>query len=216
MTTETINRDTLVPAIRDAIAGDMEVDDLVRTAISMGYVIEVESDDPEDADFSEGELPRDVRIATTQTHRLLVDGDEVAELTREGWSYYGDPDNPNTPSGEWTTESGENDRGVPAAWMTVCDVARLSGDWEQYPCAAEPETEEPETDDDGEYCLWWSTVGDDDGPLTRTRYPTLRDARIACDAADLDLRLRHRGTLLCGYGIAQLVDGEWEQITDDE
>lgn len=62
---------------------------------------------------------------------------------------------------------------------------------------------------DGEWCVYWSTSLDDEGP--RERYDTREQAEAACTIANDDLHARHPGSLLCCFEVRQLVDGEWVQ-----
>ena len=62
----------------------------------------------------------------------------------------------------------------------------------------------------GEYCVYWDTSLDDSGP--RERYETAEQAEAAANLANDDLRASNPGgNLLCGFGVRQLVDGEWVQ-----
>lgn len=211
--------DALTIALRLAMHDDDDNADLARhiasAILEAGGTITIDSDDPEDEDYSEDTLPLSRRVATTQIHRLLVDKEEVATLEREGWSHFGDPDHPDTPAGEWTTDSGQNDQQPSNAWRAVADLADGDDDWDYHPGAEEPKDIDPAPDAEGAYCLWWSTVGDDSGPLPHTRYATLDDAHGACQLANQSLHVTHRGQLLCGYGIAVLEDGEWIEYDGD-
>jgi len=210
----------LTACLAEAIANDDPDDarDLALLALHKGLPLDIDSsEDPEEEEFGEPAEYRGSRIASTQLHTMYLDGTEVSSIEREGWSYYGDVGHPNTPSGEWTTDVGEGDRGVPDAWAAVCSVFGESGAWEFVPCAGEPAAIEIETDDEGVYCLYWLTACDDDaGPLVDTRYPTLEDAMSACRQANHRLARRHRGTLLCGYAISELIDGEWHVLEETE
>lgn len=210
--------DDLTYGLRGALACDdaAAATRLARAIIEAGGSVTMESDEPDEDDCCEGDLPLDRCVGTTQLHRILVDGEEVATLERYGWSHYGDPDHPSTPCGEWTTESGESDTEPSGAWRAVCNIADLGDDWDYVPGADEHELAEPETDPDGEYCLWWSTVGDDDGPRPAKRYATYADAAAACQLAQLELRVRNRGKLLCGFAVGVLVDGEWQMAHEDD
>jgi len=211
--------DDIAEAMAMAIVADEEEDagHLARLAILLGCEITVDSDDIDEEEYGDPSEYRGSAIEATQTHRLCVDGHEAAKITREGISYHGAIDHPNTPGGEWTTDSSEADEAPNAAWEAVCQAAGLSGDWECPPCADEPPEVAPQTDPDGPYCLWWQTVGDDGGPLSRgDRYPTIEDAMIARDAAEHELHLRNRGRLLCGYAIGELVEGEWQLLYGDD
>lgn len=218
MTTELI--ESLADALREALEHAPNNTNLARhitRAILEVAEITLECGEVYDENFSDGDLPRDTRLASTQSHKLCVDDGEVFELVREGWSYFGDPEHPNTPHGEWTTESGENDTQPSAAWIAVLDEASIADDDWKYPPGATEPNETAEEASEGDYCLWWSTSGDDEGPLTGRRFPTLRDAQIARQEAELELHRRHKGTLLCGYGIAVLnEDGDWVQCEDED
>lgn len=218
MTTINAVTEALTTALREAIEYDDDNADLARhitrALLECGADVDIESDDPEEEEMGD-DMPRGRRVVTTQEHRMVVDGETVATLIREGWSYYGSIDHPNTPSGEWTTEAAEDDSQPSDAWLAVAEAAKLSGDWDTYPSADEEEYEEPETDDEGDYCLWWITSGSESGPLTDERYASFDDARRACLIAEHELHCQHRGPLLCGYGIAVMgEDGEWRLMTD--
>jgi len=130
---ETMNRwsDEEVVTSQLELAIDDDDADAARAAataaLELGMAITVESDDPDDDGY-----PRHGGIETTQSHGLYVDGERIATITRQGWSYFDD--------GKWTTDSANGDRDIPAAWQAVCDVAGLHGDWESAPRAPEPET----------------------------------------------------------------------------
>lgn len=63
-------------------------------------------------------------------------------------------------------------------------------------------------DPDGEWCVYWSTSLEDDGP--RARYATQEAAEAAAELAQAELERRHPGgRMLCGYEVRCLVDGQW-------
>lgn len=64
-----------------------------------------------------------------------------------------------------------------------------------------------EEDVDGEWCVYWETVGDD--PHVVSRHPSREAAEAAAKLADRALRQTHRGHLLCGYSVRELIDGQW-------
>ena len=70
-----------------------------------------------------------------------------------------------------------------------------------------------EPDNEGEYCVWWSTVGDDSHVVGR--YATAEQAMAAGELADRDLRERYPGTLLCGFEVRRLDDGQWVEFARD-
>lgn len=68
-----------------------------------------------------------------------------------------------------------------------------------------------EPDEEGNYCVYWDTVGDDAHVVER--YSTQEAASAAADLKNEGLH-RHNpgGNLLCGYEIRELVDGEWQAV----
>lgn len=66
--------------------------------------------------------------------------------------------------------------------------------------------EMPETDDSGEYCLYFATVGDDAHVVSR--FGTRERAEQAVAAKDWP-RPGDGTNYLCGFEVRQLVDGEW-------
>lgn len=60
---------------------------------------------------------------------------------------------------------------------------------------------------DGEWCVYWSTVGDDSHVVDR--YATEEQARAAAEIASDALHRSNPGHLLCGYEVRTLVDGVW-------
>lgn len=212
-------KNLLLPILRDAIQQDRE--DVAKyctlLAIELGAEIAVESEDPDEEDMTEGDGPRDRQVLTSQSHHITYDGERIATLTRESWSTYGSIDHPDTPYGEWTTDASEGDEEPSDAWRAVVAAAGIDDDeWDNIPECDEEEIVPPATDPEGEYCLWWSTVPTSESGPTGDRYATLADARDARQLADHSLRTTHRGDLLCGYGIGQLVDGEWVEVREEE
>lgn len=71
-----------------------------------------------------------------------------------------------------------------------------------------------EPDPAGEWCVWWSTVGDDSHCVER--YPTFEAASAAAALANEQLHDTHPGGhLLCGHEVRCLVDGDWVSTDDD-
>jgi hypothetical protein len=72
--------------------------------------------------------------------------------------------------------------------------------------------EMPETDPDGEWALYWDTVGDDAHVVDR--YATREDAETAVLAKDWPRPGDHTA-YLCGYEARQLVDGAWLPLGEE-
>jgi hypothetical protein len=78
---------------------------------------------------------------------------------------------------------------------------------------ARTEGERGDTDPAGAWCVYWtSACEEDEGP--RERYATREQAEAATALANEDLRRSHPGTLLCGFAVAHLDDGEWRVIAE--
>ena len=65
-----------------------------------------------------------------------------------------------------------------------------------------------EPDPEGEYAVYWETVGDDAHPVERYSSEEAAEARAAQMQDGLH-RSHPGGPLLCGYGVRRLVEGEW-------
>jgi hypothetical protein len=70
----------------------------------------------------------------------------------------------------------------------------------------------PEIDEDGEYALYWDTVGNESHVVAR--FTTRADAEQAVAAKDWPGPSDHTD-YLCAYTVRQLVAGEWMPITEE-
>ena len=71
-----------------------------------------------------------------------------------------------------------------------------------------------EPDDEGEWCVWWCSLDDDERVVAR--YATREAAEAAAQIAQDGLASHQRGRLLCGYEVRALVEGEWVSVDDLE
>jgi hypothetical protein len=69
----------------------------------------------------------------------------------------------------------------------------------------------PEEDPHGEWACYWETAGDDAHVVSR--HSSREDAEQAVEAHDWPPPGDHT-VYLCGYGIRELVDDEWERVDD--
>lgn len=93
---------------------------------------------------------------------------------------------------EWADELNEACEGEDAEAMQARLLAERAG----------------EPDEDGEYCVYWETAGDDDHVVER--YGSAEAAEAAAELRNQQLAAKHPGgNLLCGYAVRQLVDDEW-------
>lgn len=90
------------------------------------------------------------------------------------------------------------------------------GDPKEQVAEARKQIADAGRDADGEFCVYWETVGDDSG--ARSRYSTAESALAACALAQdgFDASNPRSGgvTYLCGFGVRQLVDDRWEEIAE--
>lgn len=71
----------------------------------------------------------------------------------------------------------------------------------------------PEEDPEGEFALYWDTVGDDSGVVAR--FATREEAEQAAAAKDWPGPTDHT-RYLCGYTVRVLVDGEWANPSEED
>lgn len=67
-------------------------------------------------------------------------------------------------------------------------------------------------DEDGEFAVYWETVGEDADVVSR--HADFEAASAAAQIRQKNLEESNPGDLLCGYGVRVLVDGEWVE-TDE-
>jgi hypothetical protein len=71
-----------------------------------------------------------------------------------------------------------------------------------------------EPDPEGEYCVYWDTSGDDEGP--GKRYASPEAATAAAELANQGLHKHNPGgNLLCGYEPRRLVNGKWIGLDEE-
>lgn len=72
--------------------------------------------------------------------------------------------------------------------------------------------------EDGEWCVWWSTVLDGESRVD-ARYATKEQADAACEIANEALHAANPGGNLlcgCGYEVRTLLQGRWIRVEDEE
>ncbi len=67
-----------------------------------------------------------------------------------------------------------------------------------------------DTDEDGDYAVYWETSLDDAGVIAR--YAEQDEAAAVAAYLNAKLTESHPGNLLCCYAVRELVDGEWIHI----
>jgi hypothetical protein len=101
---------------------------------------------------------------------------------------------------EYASENHEGEEGEDAEKYLVRQLEEAAGD----PC------------DDGEYCVYWTTAGDDEYVVAR--YETSEQAEAAAEIKNKALHEHNPGQLLCGFEARQLtsVDGHMQWVAIEE
>lgn len=166
-------------------------------------VCEIETEDGDAEDLSDSGA-----LWVTSTHRLMLDGVEVAEWTRCARGHYGDQGRSEM-VGVWCTEE-DTDGGDELPESVGMLLAKI-GLEDSIPDVDEPDEPDHPTDANGDYCVYWETVGNDAGPLKR--YATRKQAQDMCDVFERHFAQRNPSgggtTMLCGHSVRELIDGEW-------
>lgn len=179
--------------------------EIKRLKIVADTTIDDEEPDALDADDDNNAL----WVVSNRT--LEIAGETVAEWTRCSVGRYGS-------DGDWCVEEDtEGNDELPDNVAVALDALGLA---DEIPDVEEPAraTDEHTPDPEGEYCLYWETVGDDAGP--RARYTTREAAEAVCDQRNREFYGRNPcggGTsYLCGFSTRQLVDGKWVTGEEDD
>ena len=93
---------------------------------------------------------------------------------------------------------------------TVVESCGAGNQMRRYVRLKPPEM--PESDADGDYCLYWATCGDDNHVVSR--YATREEAEQAVAAQDWPPP-GDNTSYLCGYEVRQMVDGVWMPLGQD-
>lgn len=205
-----INARQLAAALSTAI--DEEHDDIIRVLAAHvdRDAIEIETDDDSPDDLgSEGVL------WVTSTHTLLYDGERISQWTRCSRGCYGSQGRSELVNVWCVDEDTDGGDTLPEMVELLLDALGIEDDLPDVP---EPDkaTDTISEDPDGEYCVYWDTVLEDARPLKR--YSTLEDAIAVRDQLDREFRQSNPSggttTYLCGYGVRQLIDGDWCAIEE--
>lgn len=173
---------------------------LVAQAMLDAGDVEIETDDD-----SPDALNGDDALWVVSTHALTVAGETVAEWTRCAVGSWGGSGGGRADS--WCVE--EDTAGGDRLPERISAILSELGIEDEIPSVPEPDSAVDTTDEDpdGEWCVYWTTAGDDEHVVAR--YATEDDAQAVCDERARALSASHPGHLLCGYEVRSLVDGEW-------
>lgn len=205
----------LIESLKDLIASE-EIEAataLARVLSDGGALAEIENDDDSPEALNGGEEP----LWVVSRHRLMIDAVQVAEWTRCAMGTWGEQGRQCSDDAWCVSEDTDGGDQMPDAVSAVLDAMGLE---DEIPDVPEPDLaiDTYEEDPNGEFALYWETVGDDGGP--RRRYSTLEAATAVCSQRqrEFDASNPRSGgtTYLCGFGVRHLVDGKWVQIDGDE
>jgi hypothetical protein len=157
------------------------------------------SDDAPDA------LNGDEALWVVSTHTLVVDRVAVATWTRCAVGSWGGSGGGRVDA--WCVE--EDTNGGDCLPERIEALLSALGIDDEIPSVPEPDSASDTVDEDpeGEWCVYWDTVGDDAHVVAR--YATEGDAQAVCDERARALKASQPGDLLCGYEVRCLVDSEW-------
>jgi hypothetical protein len=154
-----------------------------------------------------GHLNEDSAHWYEETHTLvLTTPDERHELASWTIASVSDWDE----DGDWSCETDDTEDYPPTRVMDLCELIDLESDARDAVHGA-PEPTMPETDEDGEWSLWW-THPDNGGVVSR--YADVAAATIAADIKQVKFAAKNK-TALCSYSVRRLVDGEWKEEETD-
>jgi len=179
---------------------------VVAAAIkAAGASAEIETDDE-----SPDGLNSDDALWVTSTHRLLIDGEQIAEWTRCAMGCYGEAGRQCSEDDWCVSEDTNGGDELPENIGVVLEALSLK---DEIPDVPEPEkaTEIHDTDTDGEWAVYWETVGDD--AHVCQRYSTREAAEAVRNQRNREFSAANPSgggtSYLCGYGVRMLVDGKW-------
>jgi hypothetical protein len=180
--------DTTYPYVACCYGADSDEPGDCYTRVGRSYRLDVDSLDGETDYLSEKDA-REAALAAVTTAWWYDDGDDDCRCDTYG--PYDSEEEAREAACSAASENDESAAGEDADAMRDRLLTERAG----YP------------DPGGEYCVYWETVGDDAHVVAR--YATEEAAEAAATLADEALRARHSGHLLCGYGVRQIVAGDW-------
>lgn len=196
------------PAVaRRVISEETITSDAATALVGAGaWSIETDDDAPDDCNSGGDSL------WVVSRHQLTLDGDVVAEWTRCSVGSYGGNGGPGTRPDGWEVDEDTNggDR-LPDGVEVLLSALGLDDD---IPDVPEPElaSETIDANPDGDYAVYWTTVGDDERVIER--YTTREDAETIAAERQRSLRATNPGNLLCGYEARVRDGGRWVSIAD--
>lgn len=201
--------DELVNKLRAMLASDENCGAAVRVVAAAmkaaGVEAEItEEDGPPDA------LNEDDTLWVVSEHKLVIDGETVAEWNRCSMGTYGEAGR-QCSDDEWCVS--EDTNGGDKLPETVAVALEALGLEDSIPDVPEPEkaTDTHEEDEGGGYAVYWETVGDDAHVVAR--YSDRDAAEAVCAQKNREFSARNPSgggtTYLCGFGVRELVNGKW-------
>lgn len=214
-----VNISELANSLRTLIAAseDGNHDEGIRAVCAAikaaGAKVEITTNDDSADALNGGESP----LWVVSEHELTVDDEEpVASWTRCAMGDYGEAGR-QCSDDEWCVSEDTNGNDtLPEAVATALDAFGMEDELPDVP-APDLATETHETAEDGEYAVYWETVGDDDHVVAR--YETLEAATAVCEQKNREFSARNPSgggtTYLCGFGVRTLDGDKWVRSEDE-
>jgi hypothetical protein len=207
--------DEMIVGLRILLAAegcDEAIRVIARAIKTLGVEAEIKMDD----DGPDNLNNDDEKLWVVSTHKLVIDGEDVAEWTRCSMGCYGEAGR-QCSDDEWCISEDTNGGDeLPDNVRVALDALGLE---DNLPDVPEPEkaTDTNTPDADGEYCVYWETVGNDEHVIQR--YSTKEAAEAVCSQKNREFSASNPNgggtTYLCGYGVRVLVDSKWQRSEDE-
>lgn len=172
---------------------------------SAGIEVEITEDNG-----SPDALNDDETLWVTSSHELVIDGETVAEWIRCAMGTYGEAGR-QCSDDEWCVSEDTNGGDIlPENVAVALEALGLEDSLPDVP-APELATDAYEPDADGEFCVFWETVGDDAHLIER--YTTHEAAAAVCHQKNREFSARNPSgggtTYLCGFSVRSLARGRF-------
>ena len=194
---------TLIETLATMIRCEELDAELVAQALSDAGEVAIDEDDGEPDALNE-----DDTLWVVSAHSLTVAGETVATWTRCACGSWGGSGGGRVDT--WIVE--EDTNGGDRLPDRIAAILSELGIDDEIPSVPEPDSASDTIDEDpdGEWCVYWTTVGNDAHVVAT--YETEEDAQAVCDERQRALAAKHPGDLLCGYEVRSLVGGEWVRV----
>jgi hypothetical protein len=183
-----------------------DIRQIAKKIVKTEATIEIDENDDDPDALNGGDYP----LWVVSTRTLHIDGHPVTSWTRCSVGDYDD-------YGDWVVDEDTNGGDqLPKNVAVALSVFPL----QDYP----PDVPEPPTatelyvhDPNGQYAVWWETIGDDAHIVNR--YNSYEAAQAVCDEYQREFLSRHPHsggvTYRCGFGVRMFCDDGWYSVDEE-